>query len=111
VLAAAHRLTDARSFRDVVRDGRRAGSRTLVVHLVGESATPGPRVGLVVAKAVGNSVVRHRVQRQLRHLAREQLHLLPASAALVVRALPAAAGSSSRELGEDLTRCLRRVMT
>ena len=115
MLPAAHRLTSARSFRSVIRDGRRAGSRTLVVHL---ALDPGagheggtPRVGLVVSRAVGNSVVRHRVQRRLRHLVREQLDVLPASALLVVRATPAAAGAASRELGADLDRCLQRVMS
>ena len=115
MLPAAHRLTSARSFRSVIRDGRRAGSRTLVVHLVTDSgpgaAGSAPRVGLVVSKAVGNSVVRHRVQRRLRHLVREQLDLLPGSALLVVRANPAAGSAPSRELGADLTRCLQRVMS
>jgi ribonuclease P protein component len=111
VLPAAHRLTRARTFRTVIRDGRRAGSRTLVVHLATDPGSRDPRVGLVVSKAVGNSVVRHRVQRRLRHLAREQLDVLPGSALLVIRANPAASGASSRELGADLARCLQRVMS
>lgn len=60
-------------------------------------------MGFVVSKAVGNSVVRHRVQRQLRHLMRERVKELPAGARVVVRALPAAAGSSSAELAQDLS--------
>ena len=109
MLPAAHRLTDGESFRSAVRSGRRAGSSTLVVHL-GEGPCGAPsRVGFVVSKAVGNAVVRNRVQRRLRHLAREHLTALPASSVLVVRALPAAAGASSAELGDDLARCLQRV--
>jgi ribonuclease P protein component len=112
VLPAAHRLRDGRDFRRTIRSGRRAGSRTLVVHLATvDPGTPGPRVGLVVSKAVGNAVLRNRVQRRLRHLAREQLSALPASGMLVVRALPAAGDASSAELGEDLHRCLQRVMS
>ena len=111
MLPAAHRLTDGPTFRTVIRDGRRAGSRTLVLHLVRETTDAGPRVGLVVSKAVGNSVVRHRVQRRLRHLVREQLDLLPGFGVLVVRALPAAAQASSGELRDDLDRCLRRVVS
>jgi ribonuclease P protein component len=107
VLPAAHRLTDQTSFRAVVRSGRRAASRTLVVH-AGELG-PGPRVGLVVSKAVGNAVTRNRVQRRLRHLVREQLDSLPASTALVIRALPPAATADSTELRDDLVRCLRRA--
>ena len=112
MLPAAHRLRDGRDFRRTIRSGRRAGSRTLVVHLATvDPGAPGPRVGLVVSKAVGNAVLRNRVQRRLRHLCREQLSALPASGMLVVRALPAAADASSVELGEDLRRCLQRVMS
>jgi ribonuclease P protein component len=111
VLAAAHRLTDARCYRAVIRNGSRAGSRTVVVHLADPGPGPsGPRVGLVVSKAVGNAVTRNRVQRRLRHLAREQLDRLPGSCALVIRALPAAATASSAELRRDLGRCLQRVL-
>ncbi len=66
------------------------------------------RVGFVVSKAVGNAVVRNRVQRRLRHLLRAELETLPASAILVVRALPAAADASSGDLAGDLARCLAR---
>jgi len=113
VLSAPHRLRDAESFRTAVRGGRRAGSRTLVVHLAtpgAESATP-PRVGFVVSKAVGNAAVRNRVKRRLRHQAREHVTTLPGSAVLVVRALPAAAEASHEELSADLARCLQRVMS
>jgi ribonuclease P protein component len=66
-------------------------------------------VGFVVSKAVGNSVVRHRVARRLRHLMRDRLGTLPAGCSLVVRALPAAAASTSAELGTDLDGALRRL--
>ena len=111
MLPAAHRLTDPTSFRAVVRSGRRAASRTLVVHTLVHpvDAGPGPRVGFVVSRAVGNAVTRNRVQRRLRHLVREQLDSLPATAALVIRALPPAATAGSTELRDDLVRCLRRA--
>ncbi|TIC82795.1 ribonuclease P protein component [Nocardioides sp. GY 10127] len=113
MLPAPNRLTDSASFREAVRGGRRAGSRTVVVHLwCPDSPTVAdedPRVGFVVSKAVGVAVVRNRVKRRLRHLAREQLSLLPGRCTLVVRALPAAAGASSEELAADLGRCLSRV--
>jgi ribonuclease P protein component len=102
-------LTDPDSFRVAVRQGRRAGSSRVVVHLwCGDGSDPA-RVGFVVSKAVGPAVVRNRVKRRLRHLARESLGGLPASAVLVVRATPAAAEASYRELAADLDRCLQRV--
>ena len=67
------------------------------------SAVPGPRAGFVVGKAVGNSVVRHRVTRRLRALVLEQLHRLPDTADLVVRARPEAAAASSADRRRDLT--------
>jgi ribonuclease P protein component len=113
VLTSAHRLTDGASFRAATRTGRRSGSRTVVVHLAVVDGTPGapPQVGFVVSKAVGNAVVRNRVKRRLRHLAREHVSSLPGSAVLVVRALPASATASAAELRADLERCLRRVLS
>ena len=67
------------------------------------------RVGFVVSKAVGNSVVRHRVTRRLRALVRDRLGTLPADCTLVIRALPAAAEASSRQLGADLDGAFRRL--
>jgi ribonuclease P protein component len=112
VLAAEQRLRDSDAFRRVVRSGRRAGGRTLVVHLrAGDpAASAAPvRVGLVVSKAVGGSVQRNRVKRRLRHVVRDLLPQLPGGSELVLRAQPGAAGASSAELRAELARCLQRV--
>ena len=77
------------------------------------SGPTSPHVGFVVSRAVGNAVVRNRVRRRLRHLVRDrlpELSVLPAGAVLVVRVLPAAAGSTYDELRGDLARCLERVL-
>lgn len=68
------------------------------------------RAGFVVGRAVGPSVVRHLVQRRLRHLCRERLAGLPPGSQLVVRALPAASRATYQELGRDLDRCLQRAL-
>jgi len=70
----------------------------------------GPRAGFVVGKAVGNSVVRHRVTRRLRAAVLQQLDRLPASADLVVRARPEAASATFDRLRADLTSGLDRVL-
>jgi ribonuclease P protein component len=101
--------------RRVSRAGRRGASGTLAIHLVIDDArSDNPaadvRVGFVVGRGVGNSVVRHRVLRRLRHLCRDRLASLPPRSELVVRARPAAAAATYQELGADLDRCLQRVL-
>jgi ribonuclease P protein component len=106
VLPAAARLRRREDFTAALR-GRRAGRGALVVHL-GAAPGTGPRCGLVVSKAVGGSVERHRVARRLRHLLRERLPALPASD-VVVRALPGAAERSAADLGGDLDAALQAL--
>jgi ribonuclease P protein component len=67
------------------------------------------RVGFVVGRAVGGSVVRHRTVRRLRHLVRDRLGQLPDGALLVVRALPPAGTADSAALGRDLDATLDRL--
>jgi len=120
VLPAQARLRRRPEFTSVVRSGRRAGRPTLVVHYlavrpVARTGGPqdpgtGPRAGFVVGRTVGDSVCRHRVTRQLRHLVRDQLHRLPATADLVVRARPEAAAASFGDLARDLDAGLGRVL-
>ncbi len=90
----------------MVRSGRRAGSRHLVVHLLHGAGSGAPRVGFVVSTKVGNAVVRHRVTRRLRPLMRSELSRLPAGTEVVVRALPSAAGAASADLAADLRSAL-----
>lgn len=65
-------------------------------------------MGFVVSKAVGNAVVRNRVKRQLRHIARDRIETLPAGVSVVVRANPAAAGS--RTLAPDFDSALATLL-
>jgi ribonuclease P protein component len=119
MLPRRHRLSRPEDYRGVLRraDGdarrrRRAGTELLVVHAAmptDTTPTRPPRVGFVVSKAVGNSVVRHRVIRRLRAQVAQRLDLLPPGADLVVRAQPAAAAASSGQLASDLDRALERV--
>jgi ribonuclease P protein component len=109
VLSRGNRITSTRTFARAVRKGRRAGARTLVVHLSSTSEVGAPLVGFVVSKAVGNAVTRNLVKRRLRHLTREWIDSLPGSAVLVVRAMPAAGAASYRDLAVDLEHALGRL--
>lgn len=125
MLAPEHRLRSSALFSTVVKKGARKGSRTVVVHLwtpePGLDAplelTGGPRAGLIVSKAVGNAVVRHSVSRKLRAVlatiidddATAASPQLQETSFVVVRALPATAKASSKELESDVRRCLSRL--
>ena len=102
MLPRESRLRTAADFAAVIKAGRRAGTRLLVVHALVEDRPSVPQAGFVVSGKVGNSVVRHRVTRRLRPLVRAQLAVLAPGTAVVVRALPAAAVATSGELGADL---------
>ena len=108
MLPAAHRLRSSRDFTSVVRGGRRAGRPLLTVHL--DTGGTGRAAGLVVSKAVGGSVVRHRVARRLRHVLAPRIAALPEGTRLVVRAAPAAATAPSAALAADLDRALARLV-
>jgi ribonuclease P protein component len=108
MLDRRHRLTSSAGFTEATRRGRRAGTRTLVVHLVAAGSAE-PQVGVVVSRAVGGAVVRNRVKRRLRHLARARLGRLPRSTMVVLRALPPAADASSSSLARDLDSALTRL--
>lgn len=62
-----------------------------------------------MGRGVGAAVRRNRVKRRLRSLARERLALLPTEAVLVVRALPASAGTTYSGLAQDFDKALRRL--
>jgi ribonuclease P protein component len=96
-------------FGVTIRHGRRARRGSVVVHqLIRPDAGPA-RVGFVVSKAVGTSVVRHRVTRRLRHVVRDRLIVLPQHSNTVVRALAEAASADSSVLAADLDAALARL--
>lgn len=116
VLPASARMTRSRDFEATVRRGRRAPGGRVVAHLSRDSAPLDDpdvndiRVGFIVSKAVGNSVTRHRVARQLRHILAAHLDQLAPGSRLVIRALPGCAESSSEAIDRDVTRALRRLL-
>jgi len=66
-------------------------------------------MGLVIAKTVGGSVIRHRVARRLRALVAVRIASWPLGLDVVIRALPSAASADLTRLGHDLDRALERL--
>lgn len=93
MLPAKNRLRTSKEFAQTIKTGFRATSNSLVLYLqpnqssqtVGDLAEP--KIGLIVNKSVGGSVVRHRVSRQLRHLISDHINVLPKNSFLVIRVL------------------------
>ena len=98
-------------FSRAMRGGRRAGRPLVSGHLLARPGLHEPaRVGFVVSKAVGGAVVRNRVKRRLRHLARGYLGSLPEGSLLVVRANPRAATARQAELAAELDLVIRALL-
>ncbi|AWB82886.1 ribonuclease P protein component [Corynebacterium yudongzhengii] len=117
MLPKKYKFTSPAEFSRTVKKGTRAGSKTVVVHFHDLKAGPGaafvttggPRFGLIVSKAVGGAVVRHRTSRRLRHICAALIDDLPPTAGIVVRALPAAGGADSDQLRRDIVKCLTKA--
>lgn len=116
MLPARNRLHHAAEFRAVMRYGARKGTSTVVVHVLAHPPSldrlSGPRLGLVVSKAVGNSVQRHHESRRLRHIFRAFLNSNELEdCAVVIRALPAITTAQHGDLEHDVHSCLRRAVS
>lgn len=80
---------------------------SVVIHSVVAAPTSQqapPKFGVTVSKAVGGSVVRHRVARQIRHAVAAMIPVMPSGSCWVIRALPAAAsGNVAADVHAGLT--------
>src|SRR5215208_8538255 len=104
-------MTRSTEFGATVSQGVRAVQPDLVVHAMrsDDAANGGPRIGLVVAKSVGNAVQRHKVARRLRHVARTVIDELDRADRVVIRALPSSRHTISARLEQELRTALRRM--
>ncbi|MSO27218.1 MAG: ribonuclease P protein component [Candidatus Nanopelagicales bacterium] len=111
MLTASHRLRQSAEFTRTTRNGSRAAQSLLVAHYYLPAGATGPaKVGFTVSSAVGGSVVRHRVTRQLRAGCQVLLPDLPAGSKLVIRALPRAAQAPASQLQSELRSVVRAAL-
>ncbi|OLO99234.1 ribonuclease P protein component [Mycolicibacterium porcinum] len=110
MLPARYRMRRSAEFSATVSRGVRAVQPDVVVHALHEGTdATGPRVGLIVSKAVGNAVERHRVSRRLRHAARTVIPKLDATDLVVIRARAGSNEAPSSRLEQQLQRALERL--
>ena len=87
MLAKSARLTESGDFARATKSGIRYSSTNFVGYLyVGEFDQPA-RAGLIINKAVGSSVARHRLARKIRHCVFDNYAILPTGSLLVIRGL------------------------
>lgn len=103
MLAKANRIVAATDYRRLVRSGRKArGGLTLAYGRRSEPGSP-LRMGVIVARNVGNAVVRNRVRRRIKavgwSLAQDMDGL-----DVVLRALPSSAKAGFADLDGEVRR-------
>ena len=97
MLPNSARIKSSSDFARVTKSGRRTTTDSLIAYLLlnqsnsgsnlNHKKDDGPKLGLIISKSVGNSVVRHRIARQIRHASFNYLSLLPTGSLLVIRAM------------------------
>ena len=96
-------------------DAPRSSSALLGVrHRVDPSRATDPtaptlRIGIAASRKVGGAVVRNRIRRRLKAIARDLAPHLPAGTDILISVRPDAAAASSDELRASLLACLRRA--
>lgn len=109
MLSAHARLRRSSDIATVLRRGSRHSSELIVLHVLRE-AGDSTHVAFAVGKNVGNSVVRHRVTRRLRHVVQDALPTLPPGSHVVVRAMPACGAATFPELRASMTTAVAKVL-
>ena len=108
MLPASARLRKSSEISAVMKSGTRFSAKVVVLH-VAQSTDKDTKVAFAVGKNVGNSVVRHRITRQLRHAISPLVGSFPSGSHVVVRALPGANQASFAQLSENLEFAFSKV--
>ncbi|CAB4676564.1 MAG: ribonuclease P protein component [Actinobacteria bacterium] len=111
MLAKTARLTESGDFARATKSGIRFTSANFVGYLYITSDVSQPaRAGLIISKAVGGSVARHRLARKIRHCLRDHYSQLPQGSLFVVRGLNnAATADCASEINEVITNVVKKA--
>lgn len=108
MLPSEVRLRKSLEIAQTLKAGKRYPAKFLVFHIA-PGLTSRTRFAFAVGKNVGNSVVRHKVIRRLRHLVMDNYTKFPTSSDVVVRALPGIDTASHAELQSSFEAALTKV--
>lgn len=102
------RLTASPEFERVYKQGAAYRGKFISVHAFpGEAGSP--RLGLSVAKKVGNAVVRNGIKRRLRKIFHSQLTGIQEELDFVISARPAASEATYQELEREFDKALKKL--
>ena len=105
------RLTQSSDFARATKSGIRVTTQHFVGYLYISPVTndASAKCGLMISKAVGGSVKRHRVARKVRHAITPLIASLPTGSLLVIRALGQDGDSNlETEISELITKLISR---
>jgi ribonuclease P protein component len=108
MLPAKYRLRRRGDVANVLANGRKTPAGVVVIHSLVKPEAPS-EFAFVVSKKVGNSVVRHRVTRVLRHIVADQLESFSPAQQVVVRALSKAATTPTETIKKDFVSAIAKV--
>jgi ribonuclease P protein component len=108
-LGRKSRLKLGRDFARVKQSGQRAVNGCLIANWLRLPGDARSRLGVVVSKKVGGSVVRSRAKRLLRETFRVHQHELAQAVDRVLVARPSIAGRAFAEVEQDFLTTLRRA--
>lgn len=107
MLAKVNRIVKGDDYRAVVRRGRRLVAGNTVSYISMNPNGGPPRFGFIVAKSVGNAVVRNTVRRRLKAATFSALTSTNEGTDIVIRALPRSAAATYAELVDEVDRAIR----
>ena len=114
MLAQKNRLRKASEFA-LASKGKRVSGENFLLYVAtpnGDNRSGAPvKVGLIVGKNVGGSVVRHRVSRQIRHAIAPHLSQFAPGTLLLFRAHPGSARNAEQNISGEISSLVNKYFS
>lgn len=107
-IGSLRRIKREGEIRSILRMGRWINRNHITISYLRGNAD-GVRLAFLVGKRVGKAVVRNKLRRRLREIARQRSHILPAGVDLCIKADQSAGACSFQELEEDMVEGFKKL--